>query len=278
MKASKITALVGLTTALIPLLWAENNDGIKQDLALLQGEWAMVSGSADGQAMPDDMLKQMKRVCKGDETTATMGGQVFLKAMITIDPSKQPKTIDYQMLDGFTKGKTQLGIYEVSGDTFKSCFAKAGGERPLDFTSKPGDGRTLSLWKREKPAGQDSQDAKSLNGDWVPVKAELAGQPVSDAVLNSITMKLADGAYDVSVSGEPDRGTYEVDASTTPRGLVIKGVAGPNKGRTIPAIYELEGRTLRICYDLSGGQRPKEFKSLPGTKLYRVTYQRKDGP
>jgi uncharacterized protein (TIGR03067 family) len=94
----------------------------------------------------------MKRICKGDETTTTMAGQIFFKAKITIDPSKKPKTIDYQMTEGFTKGKNQLGIYEVDGDTFKSCFGKPGAERPTDFTGKPGDGRTVSVWKREKQA------------------------------------------------------------------------------------------------------------------------------
>jgi uncharacterized protein (TIGR03067 family) len=75
---------------------------------------------------------------------------VFLKAKITTDPSKNPKAIDYQMTEGFTKGKTQLGIYELDGDTFKSSFSAVGAERPKDFTSKPGDGRTVSVWKREK--------------------------------------------------------------------------------------------------------------------------------
>jgi len=112
----------------------------------------MVSGSADGQPMPDDMRQQMKRVCKGDESTTTMAGRVFIKAKITLDPSKKPKTIDYLMTDGFTKGQRQLGIYEVEGDTFKSCFAKPGAERPADFSSRPGDGRTVSAWKRVKPA------------------------------------------------------------------------------------------------------------------------------
>jgi len=150
MKAIRNTLLIGLAALAISFVWAEENQAVKQDLAKLQGEWTMVSGSADGQPMPDDMLKQMKRVCKGDETTTTMGGQLFIKAKITLDPSKTPKTIDYVMLDGFTKGKTQLGIYEVDGDTFKSCFAAPGAERPTDFTSKPGDRRTLSVWKRQK--------------------------------------------------------------------------------------------------------------------------------
>ena len=151
MKTTRIAWLLGLTMIAVTATGAEENAATRKDLAALQGEWSMVSGSADGQSMPPEMVKQMKRVCKGDESTTTMGGQVFMKATITIDPTKKPKTIDYQMTEGFTKGKKQLGIYELDGDTFKSCFSAAGAERPTDFTSKPGDGRTLSVWRREKP-------------------------------------------------------------------------------------------------------------------------------
>jgi len=150
MKTRQKYSLIGLTVIAMAAFAAEENPAVKKDLAALQGEWTMVSGSADGQPMPDEMRTQMKRVCKGDETTVTMGGQVFIKAKITLDPSKKPKTIDYEMTEGFTKGKKQLGIYELNGDTFKSCFAVSGAERPKDFTGKPGDQRTLSVWKREK--------------------------------------------------------------------------------------------------------------------------------
>lgn len=156
MKTIQSVVLIGLLAIILSPAWAADNEGVKKDLAQLQGEWSMVSGSAEGQPMPDELRKQMKRVCKGDEATTTMGGQMFIKAKITIDPSKKPKTIDYQMTDGFTKGKRQLGIYEVDGDTFKSCFSKPGAARPADFTSKPGDGLTVSVWKREKPAVPDA--------------------------------------------------------------------------------------------------------------------------
>lgn len=151
MRTMRQTFLAGLATFTIAAAWGADEDAVNKDLAALQGEWSMVSGSADGQAMPEQMLKQMKRVCKDDETTTMMGDRVYFKAKITIDPSKNPKSIDYQMTEGFTKGQKQLGIYEVQGDSFKSCFGKPGAERPIDFTSKPGDGRTLSTWKRAKP-------------------------------------------------------------------------------------------------------------------------------
>jgi|ERR1051325_8387159 uncharacterized protein (TIGR03067 family) len=122
----------------------------------------------------------------------------------------------------------------------------------------------------------DRLDNKSLRGDWMLVKGEVGGQAMSEATVKTISMKLGDGKYHVLVAGAPDIGTYEIDSAAKPKGMVIKGTEGPNKGRTIPAIYEVEGKTLRICYDLSGAKRPAEFKSLPGTRLYLATYQRKE--
>ena len=154
MRTIRAVSLICLLAVTLSPAWAEDNESVKKELAMMQGEWSMVSGSADGQPMPAQMLGLMKRVCQGDEATTTMSGRIFIKAKIIIDPSKKPKTIDYQMTGGFTKGQKQLGIYELEGDSFKSCFGKPGAERPTDFTSKPGDGRTLSVWKREKRATQ----------------------------------------------------------------------------------------------------------------------------
>jgi len=122
-----------------------------------------------------------------------------------------------------------------------------------------------------------SPDTQTIEGSWTPVKAELGGQPLSEAVLKMITLKLTNGKYEVFVGEAPDRGTYVVDSSTKPKSITVNGTYGPNQGKTFPSIYELEGDSLRICYDLSGKKRPTEFKSVPGTKLYLVTYARKKG-
>jgi uncharacterized protein (TIGR03067 family) len=120
-----------------------------------------------------------------------------------------------------------------------------------------------------------ADDQKALQGNWVPIKAELAGKPMPDAVVKTISLKLIKNEYEVLVAGKPDKGTWTIDPAAKPKGMKIVGVKGPNAGKTFPAIYELTPDTLRVCYDLSGAARPKEFKTAAGTKLYLVTYRRK---
>jgi uncharacterized protein (TIGR03067 family) len=119
------------------------------------------------------------------------------------------------------------------------------------------------------------EDAKAIQGNWKPTTAMIAGQPMPDAVVKTISLKLDQGKYEVFVGQEPDRGTYTLDCGATPKGITVVGTEGPNNGKTFPAIFEIKGDTLRICYDLSGAKRPAEFKSTPGTLLYLVTYTRK---
>jgi len=121
----------------------------------------------------------------------------------------------------------------------------------------------------------DPPDTKAIEGSWTPIKAELGGQPLPDAVLKTISLKLADGKYEAMGGGHPDYGTYSLDAAMKPKGMIVTGTNGPNQGKTFPCIYEINGDRLRICYDLSGTKRPTEFKSVAGTQLYLVTYGRK---
>jgi uncharacterized protein (TIGR03067 family) len=141
---------VPLLVVLVLVAAAGAQDAVKKEMAQLEGEWTMVSGEANGMSMPEASVKMGKRVAKDGETTITFGGQVYFKAKFSIDPTKKPKGIDYNMTEGPTKGKTHLGIYELYGDTVKFCFAAPGADRPTDFTAKEGSQRTLSVWKRDK--------------------------------------------------------------------------------------------------------------------------------
>ena len=129
---------------------------------------------------------------------------------------------------------------------------------------------TLSVSATEQ--GKDNLD---IQGTWLPTKAELGGQAMTEDFLKSTVLKMEHGKYEVTVAGAPDKGVYTISAKQKPKTLDISGTEGPNVGRKIPAIYELDGDTLRICYGLGDSARPTEFKTAPGTKYFLVTYQRK---
>ena len=80
------------------------------------------------------------------ESSAVLGH----KGTQILDPSKQPKATDVTVTEGPDKGKTFLGIYELTADDFKVCFAAPGKARPTEFTAKEGSGQLLQLWRREK--------------------------------------------------------------------------------------------------------------------------------
>ena len=125
--------------------------GVSSDSARLQGTWTMIAGGADGTPMPADYVKAMKRVADGPYVTITSNGATFFKAHFVLAPDKSPKEIDYHMMEGPTKGATQLGVYRIAGDTAWFSFGSPGKPRAADFKSVPGDGRTLSVWLRSKP-------------------------------------------------------------------------------------------------------------------------------
>jgi uncharacterized protein (TIGR03067 family) len=120
----------------------------------------------------------------------------------------------------------------------------------------------------------DAKDRDTLQGTWLPETAELGGKMFPDEVRKTIKLVIKDDKYTVTVGEKVDQGTVKLNATAKPKELDITGTEGPNKGKTILAIYERDGDTLRVCYDLGGKNRPAEFKTKEGTQLFLVTYKR----
>jgi uncharacterized protein (TIGR03067 family) len=124
------------------------------------------------------------------------------------------------------------------------------------------------------PGDDAKDDGKKMQGTWLPKSGELGGKPFPDETLKTIKLVLKEDKYTATVGSEPDKGTFKLDPSAKPKAIDITGTEGPNKGKTIPAIYELTDDTLTVCYNLGGKDRPTEFKTKAGTQLFLVTYKR----
>ena len=119
-----------------------------------------------------------------------------------------------------------------------------------------------------------ADDAKLIEGTWLPVEAELNGQKLNEDVLKTMKLIIKDGKYSVFAGTVNDQGTLRLDPAKSPKTMDILGTEGPNQGKTILTIYELAGDNLRVCYALGGDERPAAFATKPDTNLFLVTYKR----
>jgi len=126
---------------------------------------------------------------------------------------------------------------------------------------------------QEKKDDAAAADLKAMVGKWKLEKAELGGKDAM-ALLKDLKFEITDPGKYVAELGEKDEGTFTVDPSKSPKEMDIKGTGGPNKGKTIPAIYKIDGDTLTIAYELGGGKRPEKFETKPDTKQYLAVYKR----
>src|SRR5690349_21659353 len=107
---------------------------MKKDTDILQGAWNIVTLEIDGRSMPTGVARI---VLKGDRfTTSGMGAEY--EGTFAIDDKKKPKTFDMTFTTGPEKGNKNLGIYEITGDSWRLCLDTTGKSRPQEFASKPG--------------------------------------------------------------------------------------------------------------------------------------------
>jgi RNA polymerase sigma factor (sigma-70 family) len=149
-------------------------DDAKSDMEKLQGTWVAVSLERQGEQVPEQTLKDAKvrLVIADNKITATavdenvVGKIIRMEAVITLDPTKRPKTVDVTNTRLFVgdqkelRAKDDQGIYELAGDTLTVCY---GLERPTDFKTKPNSQHKSYVFQRDsKP--QPTQGKKPQPG------------------------------------------------------------------------------------------------------------------
>jgi uncharacterized protein (TIGR03067 family) len=132
-------------------------------------------------------------------------------------------------------------------------------------------------------AAQDDvaeRDTKELQGTWKTVASEVEGQKVE--AFGTTTRVVIKGdqyivEYPPSESGEEKVSvmTFTVDANKKPKAIDFASTTDPGGGKLSKGIYELEGDTLKICFNPEkGGDRPTEFATKAGSRVRCITLKR----
>jgi uncharacterized protein (TIGR03067 family) len=131
----------------------------------------------------------------------------------------------------------------------------------------------VSLATSSARADGAADEWKKLAGTW-RVDAATYGGKDATSTFKAAVLTIEEGKYKL-VFGSTDAGTLTIDPSKKPKSMTIMGTEGPNKDKTIPCIYEIDGDTLKICYALGGAKEaPTEFKSTAENKALLMTYKR----
>jgi len=133
-------------------------DDVSAELKRLSGTWRLVDEIDDGKRTPGGEAKNTKltfeiRLASSAfrplEWKVEVDGKVVGEGTAAINPTSNPKTIDYLFTQGEETGNSFHAIYELDGDSFRHCGVLKG-TRPAEFSSKPGSGQILTVFRREK--------------------------------------------------------------------------------------------------------------------------------
>ena len=128
----------------------------------------------------------------------------------------------------------------------------------------------------DAPKDDGKKDKDKLQGTWKAVTVEAHGKSLDEAEEHRLIF--SGDEFSVKKGEETMiKGKFKIDASKKPKEIDMEFLEAKRdnlKGKTVLGIYELEGDTLKWCWNKPGGERPKEFSSEAADVHLLVTLRR----
>jgi uncharacterized protein (TIGR03067 family) len=113
-------------------------------------KYKYVSFTDAGKEVPKEDIKDWTLTVTGDKAVWMNGAKVIAEATFKSDRTKTPWTVDLNITEGEDKGKMVKGIFEIKDGTMTACSARAGKERPTEFSSTKENGHFLQVLQEVK--------------------------------------------------------------------------------------------------------------------------------
>jgi uncharacterized protein (TIGR03067 family) len=128
--------------------------------------------------------------------------------------------------------------------------------------------------KKEDKEAAVKKEWKRLNGTWEWVSSVTGKEVPIPKGGETVTIK--DGKYTVRDGGKvAEQGTAKIDPTTRPKSVDLTWSTGPNKGKTVLGVYEVEGDEYRVCFAAPRKPRPTKVSELrPGSGHRIYTFKR----
>jgi uncharacterized protein (TIGR03067 family) len=123
---------------------------IRDELIRFGGSWRFAEVEVDGTKKSPETFAANRLVLQGDRFLA-IGAKDTSAGYYKIDPTATPKTMEATFTSGASKGTRVQGIYELAGDTCRTCVSEGDQPRPATFETKAGGKTRIEVLKREIP-------------------------------------------------------------------------------------------------------------------------------
>jgi uncharacterized protein (TIGR03067 family) len=149
------TAKLGvLLLSLVVLALASARGGdtskVEADRAAFKGRWDLTSYRSNGETMLRG-ARGFRYFFDASFYAFSRNYGISEEGDFTIDPTKTPKTIDFQLQLESGKTLTRLGIYEIEGDILKLCFSTVSPDvRPRTLSDQRGSDQYVYVLDRVK--------------------------------------------------------------------------------------------------------------------------------
>ena len=119
------------------------------------------------------------------------------------------------------------------------------------------------------------KEVRKFQGIWTFESSEAGGKKLPIDELKGLILTFEGAKHTVKKGDEVIQvGTQKLDPSKSPKTIDVTMVEGPNKGTVMLGIYEIDGDTLKVCFDPQGKKRPTEFKSAAGSENFVNVHKR----
>jgi uncharacterized protein (TIGR03067 family) len=119
------------------------------------------------------------------------------------------------------------------------------------------------------------KEVRKFQGAWTFESSETGGKELPASELAGLILTFEGDKHTVKKGNEMVQvGTQKLDPSKSPKAIDVTLTEGVNKGAVMLGIYEINGDTLKVCFDAAGKKRPTEFKSAPGSETFVNVHKR----
>jgi uncharacterized protein (TIGR03067 family) len=119
-----------------------------------------------------------------------------------------------------------------------------------------------------------SKELETFTGSWAAAAVEHDGRKLPEGEVKTVKLTVRGEKYTFRVGDQVIEGTHKLDPGKKPKQIDAVRSKGPDAGKTLRGIYELDDETFKVCFAPAGKDRPAEFATKEGDGYRLMTFKR----